>query len=196
MTLLSWGEFADASPRLAERGARLLSVGVAYIATTAKDGSPRVHPFTPLIGGGRLLAFIAKHTVKYGNLLRDPRYAIHAMLGKDDEEFMIIGRAVVSDDWATSMLAAVEARKINMTSKQPRPLRVHDRARPLGGLGGSRHARHPQAGRALAGAGLTWRRTADARRTRLSPAFGLGSRRLSWRAGLLARHRRAAARCC
>jgi len=70
-------------------------VGVAYIGTTANDGSPRVHPFTPLIGGGRLLAFIGEHTVKYGNLLRDPRYTIHAMLGKDDEEFMIIGRAVV-----------------------------------------------------------------------------------------------------
>jgi hypothetical protein len=68
--------------------------------------------------------------VKYGNLLRDTRFAIHAMLGKDDEEFMIIGRAVVSDDWATSMLAAVEARKINMTSEDHVPFefmieRVH-----------------------------------------------------------------------
>jgi hypothetical protein len=115
---------------LAERGVRLLGLGVAYIGTTAKDGSARVHPFTPLIGGGRLLAFIAKHTVKYRNLLRDPRCSIHAMLGKDDEEFMIIGRAVVSDDWATSMQAAVEARKINMTSRDHVPFefmieRVH-----------------------------------------------------------------------
>jgi len=105
-------------------------VGVAYIATTATDGSPRVHPFTPLIGGGRLLAFIGKHTVKYGNLRRDPRYAIHAMLGKDDEEFLLIGRAVFSDDWATSMQAAIEARKVNMTSRDHIPFefmieRVH-----------------------------------------------------------------------
>lgn len=114
--MASWQQFADARPDLAERGARLLGVGVAYIATTAKDGSARVHPFTPLIGGGRLLAFIGKHTVKYGNLRRDPRYAVHAMLGKEDEEFLIIGRAVVSDDWATRMQAAIEARKINMTS--------------------------------------------------------------------------------
>jgi hypothetical protein len=113
----TWGEFAEASPELAARGARLLGVGVAYIATTARDGSARVHPFTPLIGGGRLLAFIAQHTVKYGNLLRDPRCSIHAMLGKDDEEFLIIGRGVASDDWATSIQAAVEAKKINMTSK-------------------------------------------------------------------------------
>lgn len=128
--MVSWAAFADAAPDLAERAARRLAVGVAYIATTAKDGSPRVHPFTPLIGGGRLLAFVGKHTVKHGNLLRDPRYAIHAMIGKDDEEFLLIGQAVVSDDWATSMQAAVEARKINMTSSNHVPFefmidRVH-----------------------------------------------------------------------
>ncbi len=115
--MAAWGEFALSAPELADRGARRLGVGVAYIATSAKDGSPRIHPFTPLIGGGRLLAFIAKHTVKYGNLLRDPRCAIHAVLGENDEEFLIIGRAVLSDDWATQMQAAVEARKINMTSR-------------------------------------------------------------------------------
>ena len=115
--MATWGEFASVAPDLAERGGRRLSVGVAYIATTAKDGSPRVHPFTPLIGGGRLLAFVGKHTVKYGNLLRDPRCAIHAVLGTDDEEFLIVGRAVLSDDWATQMQGAVEARKINMTSR-------------------------------------------------------------------------------
>jgi hypothetical protein len=130
VVVATWGEFADASPDLAGRGARLLGIGVAYIATSAKDDSPRVHPCTPLIGAGRLLAFIGKHTVKYDNLCRDSRYAIHAMLGKDDEEFMIIGRVVVSDDWATSMLAAVEARKINMTSRNHVPFefmieRVH-----------------------------------------------------------------------
>ena len=114
--MVHWGEFAVAAPELAGRGEKLLRVGVAYVATTAKDGSPRVHPFTPLIGGGRLLAFIAKHTVKYGNLLRDPRCAIHAVLGDSDEEFMIIARAVVSDDWATGIQGAVEARRINMTS--------------------------------------------------------------------------------
>ncbi len=119
--MVSWAEFTASAPRIAERGARLFSIGVAYIATTAKDGSPRVHPFTPLIGGGRLLAFIGMHTVKYGNLLRDSRYAIHAMIGKDDEEFMILGHAVVSDDWATAMQAAIEAREINMTSRNHVP---------------------------------------------------------------------------
>ena len=102
---------------MAARGAKLLGFGVAFIATTAKDGSARVHPFTPLIHEGRLLALIGTHTVKFGNLVRDGRYSIHAMLGESDEEFLVRGRAVESDDWGTRMGAAIEAKKINMTSK-------------------------------------------------------------------------------
>jgi hypothetical protein len=113
----TWGEFSQATPLLAERGARLLGEGVAFIATTAGDGSPRVHPFTPLIGGGRLLAFIGRHTVKHANLLRDPRYCIHGVLGEKDEEFLVIGSAQPCNNWATRMQAAVEARKIGMTSR-------------------------------------------------------------------------------
>jgi hypothetical protein len=113
----TWQEFADAAPDLAERGAKRLGFGVAYIGTTASDGSARVSPFTPLIEGGRLLALIGTHTNKYGNLIRDPRCAVHAWLGESDEEFMIIARSVVSDDWATRLQAAVAAKRINMTSK-------------------------------------------------------------------------------
>lgn len=114
--MATWAEFAVAASEIAERGEKRLRVGVAYIATTATDGSPRISPFTPLIGGGRLLALIGTHTNKYPNLLRDPRCAIHAWLGESDEEFMLIARATPSDDWATRMQAAIEARKINMTS--------------------------------------------------------------------------------
>lgn len=115
--MVAWEAFAAAAPDLADRGAALLGVGVAYIGTTSRDGSARVHPFTPLIEGGRLLALIGRHTVKYGNLLRDPRCSVHAMLGSSDEEFMFTGRATPSDDWGTRMQAAVAARRINMTSQ-------------------------------------------------------------------------------
>ena len=114
--MATWVEFAAAAPEMAERGARRLGIGYAFIATTARDGAPRLHPMTPLITEGRLLAFVAVHTVKYRNLLRDPRYALHAVLGESDEEFLVSGRAVVSDDWASRMLAAAEARRIGMTS--------------------------------------------------------------------------------
>jgi hypothetical protein len=56
--------------------------------------------------------------------------AVHAVLGDSDEEFMIIGRARASDDWVAGMQAAVEARKIKMTSQNHVPFeflieRVH-----------------------------------------------------------------------
>lgn len=113
----TWGEFAAAEPHLARRGEKLLRTGVAFIGTTARDGSPRVAPFTPLICDDRLIAFLGKHTVKYQCLLRDPRFSIHAVLGDSDEEFMLLGQAEASDDWATRIRAAIEARKIDMTSK-------------------------------------------------------------------------------
>ena len=113
----TWGDLAAAEPLIAARGAKLFAEGVAYVGTMARDGSPRVAPFTPLICDDRLVAFLGKHTVKYQCLLRDPRFSIHAVLGPSDEEFMLLGRAVVSDDWATRIRAAIEARKINMTSK-------------------------------------------------------------------------------
>ena len=115
--MVSWSEFAAAAPEMAQRGAERFGVGVAYLATTAKDGAPRVHPVTPLIADWRLCAFIAVATPKYHNLRRDGRCALHAVLGQDDEEFVVTGRAVVANDWASRLLAAVEARKIGMTSK-------------------------------------------------------------------------------
>ncbi|MEX0800403.1 MAG: pyridoxamine 5'-phosphate oxidase [Dehalococcoidia bacterium] len=122
--MATWGEFAAAAPEIAERGARRLGIGVALIGTVARDGAPRVHPVTPLIAGGRpdgrasarLFVFVAVHTAKYPNLRRDSRYALHAVPGKDDEEFLLIGRAVESNDWASQMLAASAAREIGMTS--------------------------------------------------------------------------------
>ena len=123
--MATWAEFAAAAPELAERGARRLGIGYAFIATIAGDGSPRLHPVTPLIGGGRLLAFVGVHTAKYRNLLRDPRYALHAVLGDSDEEFLVIGCAVASDDWASRMLAAAEARRIGMTSRDDMLFELH-----------------------------------------------------------------------
>jgi hypothetical protein len=123
--MATWAEFAAAAPEMAERGARRLAIGYAFIATTGGDGSPRVHPMTPLITGGRLLALIAVHTFKYRALLRDPRYALHAVLGESDEEFFVTGRAAVSDDWASRMLGAAAAREIAMTSRDDVLFELH-----------------------------------------------------------------------
>jgi hypothetical protein len=58
---MSWQELANDNPELARFGAeRLLDSEVAYLATVRKDGSPRVHPVTPIIGDGRLFGFIVR----------------------------------------------------------------------------------------------------------------------------------------
>jgi uncharacterized pyridoxamine 5'-phosphate oxidase family protein len=50
---------------------------VAYLATTRNDGAPRVHPVTPIIGGGHLFIFMEPTSPKAYDLRRDPRFALH-----------------------------------------------------------------------------------------------------------------------
>jgi hypothetical protein len=47
--MASWGAFAVAEPELAAAGKKLFwqyGLGLAFIATVAADGSPRLHPIT------------------------------------------------------------------------------------------------------------------------------------------------------
>jgi hypothetical protein len=113
----SWAEFATAAPDIADPGSRRLAVGIAYLATTSGDGRPQLHPVTPLIAEGRLFVFVALNTPKERSLRRDGRYALHAALGKDDEEFLISGRAVVADDAHSRSLAHKAAEAIGMTTR-------------------------------------------------------------------------------
>ena len=110
--MASWAEFASAAPELAaEAGHRwpgivALARGepvpegepafeVAYLATTRPDGSPRLHPFCPVLAAGRLCAAIPARSPKGNDLRRDPRCAIHALPGPDDAELAI--RAVAEE---------------------------------------------------------------------------------------------------
>ncbi len=115
--MANWREFAGSAPEIAKKGASRFGVGLAMIATTGKDGRPYVHPVVPLIAEGRLFVFVRLDTPKERNLRRDGRYAMHAMPGKDDEEFLIFGRAVVSDDAESRVLAHKAAEAIGMTTK-------------------------------------------------------------------------------
>ena len=116
--MLSWAEFERAAPELAERGRERLGFGVAWLATSNADGEPNVHPVTPLIADdGRLFVYVALGTPKERNLRRDGRYAMHGVLGQDDEEFLIRGRAFVSDDAASRALAHKAAEAIGMMTK-------------------------------------------------------------------------------
>jgi hypothetical protein len=105
-TVATWAEFERQAPALAEVAARLwpgivaLDRGaaappgtplfaVAYLASLRRDGSPRLHPFCPILAGGRLFAAIPRSSPKGWDLRRDPRCAIHALPGPDDDELCI-----------------------------------------------------------------------------------------------------------
>jgi len=97
--LVTWREFEEAAPELAAAGARLFGKhGIAYLATVRRDGAPRVHPVVPIIAQGRVFVAVGPRSPKRHELLRDGRYALHALPGKDDEEFLISGRAFYIQD--------------------------------------------------------------------------------------------------
>jgi hypothetical protein len=102
----TWAQFEAEAPELARFASRLwpgvvaldrgdsvpsdaASFAVAYLATARRDGAPRVHPFCPIIAGGRLFAAIPLASPKGHDLRRDPRCVIHAMPGPDDDELCI-----------------------------------------------------------------------------------------------------------
>ena len=85
---------------------------IAFLATTRSDGSPRVHPFCPVLAGGRLFAAIPLSSPKGHDLRRDPRCVLHALPGPEDDELSIRARAIeVGHDPATrTSVSAVVAR--------------------------------------------------------------------------------------
>jgi hypothetical protein len=122
----TWDELETAAPDLAsaaasrwpgivalQRGETLPApvFEVAYLATIRPDGRPRLHPFCPLLAGGRLFAAIPPQSPKGHDLRRDARCAIHALPGPDDDELMLLARAREVDDAMTrSMVVSVVER--------------------------------------------------------------------------------------
>lgn len=74
---MSWASFAADEERLADFVRDPLHGRVAYLATVAPSGAPRVHPVTPVIDGPRLLVFMEPTSPKGHDLQRDGRYALH-----------------------------------------------------------------------------------------------------------------------
>jgi hypothetical protein len=59
-----------------------------YLAIRA-DGSPRLHPVTPVLAVVEIFAAMARESPKWGDLSRDPRCVLHALPGPRDEEFAL-----------------------------------------------------------------------------------------------------------
>jgi hypothetical protein len=126
--MVTWRELEKLAPEITEVAVRLwpgvlaLHEGepapvaqpcfsVAYLATVRADGSPRLHPFCPILAAGRLFAAIPTSSPKGRDLRREPRCVIHAMPGPDDDELCIRARALEVNNAATrEAVAAVVGR--------------------------------------------------------------------------------------
>ena len=98
--MTSWAEFAQQAPELAAFGEARFHGGVAYLGTLRADGSPRVHPVTPVLGE-QLFLFMEPTSPKGKDLLRHSRYTLHSAVEDSsggEGEFYVRGRAVRTDD--------------------------------------------------------------------------------------------------
>jgi hypothetical protein len=109
--MVSWGEFAREKPELAAAGRALFyqwGVGLGFLATTTRQGAPRLHPICPSLTDEVHYAFIIP-SPKLNDLLRDPRYALHSDLTPENEDaFYVTGRARVVEG-AAQRVALVQA---------------------------------------------------------------------------------------
>jgi hypothetical protein len=113
--MANWAQFETEAPDLADVATRLWPgivalqrherppagtpcFAVSYLASIRRDGGPRLHPFCPILAGGRLFAAIPRSSPKGWDLRRDPRCAIHALPGPSDDELCIRARALEASD--------------------------------------------------------------------------------------------------
>ncbi len=93
---MSWRALEEQNPELAAFGVSRLHGQVAYLATLRQDGSPRLHPMTPIIGQGHLFVFMEPTSPKGHDLRRDGRYALHCAVSDTSGasgEFTVRGQA-------------------------------------------------------------------------------------------------------
>ena len=95
--MATWADLESEAPEIAEAGRRLLPE-VSFLATVSTRGRPRVHPFCPAFAGGRLWAFVIEESPKRRDLDANGHFAVHALPGREDEQFYVAGAASRSLD--------------------------------------------------------------------------------------------------
>lgn len=107
-----WRAFARAEPELAAFGEGLLMTPPAYLATVRRDGSPRVHPVTPILAGGELFVFMEPTSPKGRDLRERRRFALHNGVPDTEGsggEFSVRGEGIPVDDPAVRASVAEAA---------------------------------------------------------------------------------------
>jgi hypothetical protein len=74
---MSWQKLENENHILAETGRMRLNCRISHLATVRANGTPRVHPVTPIIGEGRLFVFMEPTSPKGKDLVRGSRFALH-----------------------------------------------------------------------------------------------------------------------
>lgn len=108
MTETAWQRLVQEAPELAAFGIDRLDGKVAYLTTIRRDGKPRTHPVTPVIGHGYCFAFLEPDSQKIRDLQLNRYFCLHC--GVNDSsgssgEFQVIGQAVQTDDPDVRLLA-------------------------------------------------------------------------------------------
>src|SRR5438270_8069620 len=95
---MRWSDLEREQPRLARLGvAKLIEPGVVLVATTRRDGTPRLSAVEPLLMDGDLLLSMLWGSTKASDLLSDPRIIVHSIItgrSGDPGEVKVRGRAI------------------------------------------------------------------------------------------------------
>lgn len=123
--MLTWPEFSQAKPELANAARRLIyahGIGLGFLSTVRTDGGPRVHPICPVFTEDDLFAMIVPGP-KLHDLRRDPRYALCSETVPPpnyDDNAYITGDAVEVTDRSTwDAIAKQMLVERNMAEKWP-----------------------------------------------------------------------------
>jgi hypothetical protein len=110
--MATWAEFGESDAELAAFGVERLNGQLCYLATVRKDGTPRLHPVTAIIGAGRLFLFMEPTSPKGYDLRRGSGYTLHSAV-QDSEgtggEFSVRGHASPVDDAETRAVAIISS---------------------------------------------------------------------------------------
>ena len=99
---MSWSSFAAEAPALNAVARECLQAQhVAYLATTARNGAPRVHPVSPIVTDHGLYVFMEPTSPKGHDLRRNGLFALHTPVDAPlptVPQVYFSGRATVVED--------------------------------------------------------------------------------------------------